>query len=466
VTQSDKRLLSLTFLSFGVLNAFGNLSSAALVSVLASLVLALMSLSRAALVPRLNRWSGTALVLVLAATEVLYNGRFLHSTFLLTFAVLAAAILLYTFVPATAAKIVAALLAAGSVVAGAVTNISWGFTARGDDVFHFQQDASQALLHGANPYTPVVPSLNIVPPGIARWIPLHFPYGPVLPVLEAPFRLLGDIRILHLAAAGVSSAAVVLLARRAKTLDRSVVVAMAFPLTIGMVVSSWVDIIMMAALAVWFVLFRSHPRVATVALVIALATKPTTLIALVPIFFWSVRARRQMLIAGGIAAAFVLPFALVTGLSQFYFNVLGVQLNVLPRLDALTVNSYLHAIGLPILPFAVSAVVIAVTAVLVLRRRPQTYGELLTGTAVLATVSFLVAKWAYFNYYYIPAVLLMLAIAGDNLALDSAELIRPPALLLAVVDGVRGALVRLPGSRRLPGALLPQTGRGTQPEAG
>ncbi len=44
-------------------------------------------------------------------------------------------------------------------------------------------------------------------------------------------------------------------------------------------------------------------------------------------------------------------------------------------------------------------------------------------------MSFLVAKWAYFNYYYIPAVLLMLAIAGNNLPLDRPEMMQPPALV-------------------------------------
>jgi hypothetical protein len=210
--------------------------------------------------------------------------------------------------------------------------------------------------------------------------------------------------------------------------------------------------------------FRTHPRVATVALVIALAAKPTTLIALVPIVFWSVRARRQVVIAAVVAAIFVLPFALITGLSQFYYNVLGVQLTVLPRLDALTINSYLNSFGLPILPFAISAAIIAAATVLVLRRRPGTYGDLFTATVILSTVSFLVAKWAYFNYYYIPAVLLMLAIAGDSLAVDVPEMIRPPSLVTAAGERLRVAVGRIPGARRLPGAVLSGHG-GRQPSA-
>jgi hypothetical protein len=231
---------------------------------------------------------------------------------------------------------------------------------------------------------------------------------------------------------------------------------MAFPLTLGMVLFSWVDVITMAGMAVWMVNFRSHPRVATFALVLALGAKPTTLIALVPMLFWLVRARRQMIIASAVTAVVVLPFVILTGLSQFYYNVLGVQLDVFPRFDALTINSVLNGFQVPILPFGVSALCIAVTAVLVLRRRPNTYGELLTGTAILATVSFLVAKWAFFNYYYIPAVLLMLAIAGDSLAVDVPDMIRPPVMLVRASGWLRratGHVTRPPG--RLPRSEAP-----------
>jgi hypothetical protein len=391
--------------------------------------------------------------LALGATTVLYNKTLEHPVFVATFAALAVAILLYSLVRARAAKILAFALAGCSAMAGILANLSWGSVSI--DVFQFQQQASAALLHGQNPYSPLVSSPNIIAPGILKWIPLHFPYGPILPVLEAPFRIIGDVRILHLIAAMVMSAAVLLLARRAGTLDRTACVVMAFPLTVGMVLFSWVDIITMAGLSIWIVFFRTHPRIATFALVLALGAKPTTLIAIVPIFFWSIRARRQVIIAAVIAALFVLPFAAITGFSQFYYNVLGVQLAVFPRFDSLTVNSYLHAFSLPVLPFAGSAAVIAAATILVLRRRPNTYGDLLTGTAILATVSFLVAKWAYFNYYYIPAVLLMLAIAGNNLPVDVPAMIRPPVFFERSVEWLRGTIRRLPRSRSLPGTLLP-----------
>jgi hypothetical protein len=460
MTQSDRRLLSLIFLSFAVLHQFGNLSSVALICVLLSLAFGILSFSPAPWGPPLPRFARLLLPIALAATSVLYNAKVPHQVFTVTFAVVAVAILLHALGRSRLTTIVAFVLAAGAAMVGIIANLTWGFA--NVDVFQFQQSASAALLHGQNPYTPLVASPNILPPGIKRWIPLHLPYGPVLPVLEAPFRLLGDVRVLHVLAAVITCVAVLLLARRAGTFDRTACVVMAFPLTLGMILFSWVDVITMAALATWFVSFRTHPRVATVALVIALAAKPTTLIALVPIVFWSVRARRQVVIAAVAAAIFVLPFALITGLSQFYYNVLGVQLTVLPRLDALTINSYLNSFGLPILPFAISAAIIAAATVLVLRRRPGTYGDLFTATVILSTVSFLVAKWAYFNYYYIPAVLLMLAIAGDSLAVDVPEMIRPPSLVTAAGERLRVAVGRIPGARRLPGAVLSGHG-GRQP---
>ncbi|HEY8802821.1 MAG TPA: hypothetical protein VIN00_07070, partial [Candidatus Dormibacteraeota bacterium] len=264
MTQSDRRLLALIFLSLGVLAVFGNFSSLALICVLLSLGLSIHSFSEKPVGPPIPRWGGIALVVALAGTTVLYNLTLAHPVFLMTFAVLAAAILLYSVVRTRVAKAVAFALAALSAMAGIVANMSWGFV--NIDVFYFQQNASQALLHGQNPYTPVVPSPEMVAPGVPAVLHLHLPYGPILPVLEAPFRLLGDIRVLHIAAALITSLAVLALARRAGTLDRSACVVMAFPLTIGMVLFSWVDVITMAGLAVWMVSFRSHPKLATFAL--------------------------------------------------------------------------------------------------------------------------------------------------------------------------------------------------------
>jgi hypothetical protein len=453
VSRSDCRLFSLLLLSAAVLLDAGYFSILALACVLLSLAFCFNGFSTTPRGPALPRWAGIVLIVCLGASTALYDRKLDHPVFLVTAALLVVAVLLFSLVRARVAQAAAFALAALAGAVGIAATITWGTA--GIDVFQFQQSASSALLHGHNPYTPLVVSPAVVAPGVSTLLHLHFPYGPILPVLEAPFRLLGDVRVLHILAALITAAAVLTLARRAGTIDRAACVVMAFPLSVGMVMSSWVDIITMAFLAVWLVNFRSHPRVATVALALALGAKPTTLIALVPIFFWSVRARRQTVIAAVAAALFVVPFAFATGLSQFYYNVLGVQLDVFPRFNALTIDTFLKTFSLPILPFAGSAIVVAAATILVLRRRPSTYGDLLTGTAILATVSFLVAKWAYFNYYYIPAVLLVLAIAGDSLPLDVPEMIRPPALFLRSVDWLRAAAGRFPRGSSVPGISFP-----------
>lgn len=456
MTAGDRRLLSLIFLSGGMLAGFGDIASYYLLSVhlsglpiacvMISVLIALHTLTAPTFGPRLPGAARVGLVLILALLGMHYLLLLPWGIVVAAVSTQTAAIVVFSISRPRLLRAAAVVVGIGSSLWAAVASITWG---RADiDVFHFQQAAAQAVLAGHNPYSPLVMSPNEVAPGVLKNIPLHFPYGPILPLLEAPVRLLGDVRVLHVVAAAFTAAAMLVLARRAGTFNIAACVAIAFPLSVGMIVSSWVDIVTMSGFAVWLVLYRSHPKVAVVALAIALCVKPTTLIALVPIYFWSVRARRQVAIAAVLAALVVLPFAVATGFSQFYYNVLGVQLSALPRLDSLTINSYLHLYNLPLLPAALSLLVVGVTTVLVLRHRPSTYGQLLTGTAVLVTMSFLVAKWAYFNYYYIAAVLLMLAVAGDALELDAPALIRPPAFCVAALDLVRRQPWGRPRTRR------------------
>jgi uncharacterized membrane protein len=290
VSRSDCRLFSLLLLSAAVLLDAGYFSIVALACVLLSLAFCFNGFSTTPRGPALPRWAGLVLLVCLGASTALYDRKLDHPVFLVTAALLVVAVLLFSLVRAKVAQAAAFALAALAGAVGIAATITWGTA--GIDVFQFQQSASSALLHGHNPYTPLVVSPAVVAPGVSTLLHLHFPYGPILPVLEAPFRLLGDVRVLHILAALIAAAAVLTLARRAGTIDRAACVVMAFPLSVGMVMSSWVDIITMALLAVWLVNFRSHPRVATIALALALGAKPTTLIALVPIFFWSVRARR------------------------------------------------------------------------------------------------------------------------------------------------------------------------------
>ena len=140
MTASDRRLLSLVFLCFGVLHNFGNLSAPALACVLISVALGIHSFSSKPWGPPLPRAATIALLLGLGASTLLYTDRVVQPVFVGTFAILAAA---------------------SSVAIGVAANITWGSAPI--DVFQFQQSAAQAVLHGQNPYGPVVRSPELVP---------------------------------------------------------------------------------------------------------------------------------------------------------------------------------------------------------------------------------------------------------------------------------------------------------------
>ncbi len=94
----------------------------------------------------------------------LYSGNAGRPVFVGTLALLAAAILLYSLVRTRVARVIAFAMAGASVAIGIAINISWG--AANIDVFQFQQASSQAVLHGQNPYSPIVRSPELVPPGV------------------------------------------------------------------------------------------------------------------------------------------------------------------------------------------------------------------------------------------------------------------------------------------------------------
>ena len=84
-----------------------------------------------------------------------------------------------------------------------------------------------------------------------------------------------------------------------------------------------------------------------------------------------------------------------------------------PRADGLTVISWIYwrfGIALPAVAGTAAA---GVAAIVLLGRRPTDATDLLARAAALSIIAFLFAKWAFFNYYYVSAVLLALACEGQ-----------------------------------------------------
>lgn len=446
VSAGDLRVLALASLCAAVERDLGEMSPLAIALVMVALAATAMSLVAGE--DRTDpRRPTVALLCALGVTGMLYDRSLGTSAFAIVAAVSVAGILACHTWPRPGVRVAAIVASTASWIAAVFSTVAWGSASI--DVFNFQQRATSALLHGGNPYSPLVASNMMTSPDHRSSLFLHFPYGPIIPLLDVPARALGDVRVTHTLAALVMSAAILVLARRSGTLERGVALVIAFPLTSAMVIFSWVDIITMAAFTCWVVLFRTHPRLAVLALAVTLAAKPTTLVALVPVMFWSARARRQGMVAAGLAALYVLPFVVITGVGAFYQDTVGVQVAAFPRLDSLTLNSYFSAYGLPVIPTALWAVLSVGTGAVILAHRPRNHGELWTQTAVLATVTFLLAKWAYLNYYYIPAVLLLLALAGGRLEVDDEREIRPPAPVLWVLRRVQRLRRNRPRSRQV-----------------
>jgi hypothetical protein len=244
-----------------------------------------------------------------------------------------------------------------------------------------------------------------------------------VPLLALPGRALGDVRGSSLLMAVLLFAFVLVLGRRrgmsGTELTRLAALVAAFPLTVVLVTSAWVEAYSVALFALWLVLRARRPTLAGLVLGLCLATKPTIVLALVPFLLWSRSARREIVVALVAAAVLVLPFALKTGVHQFYDDVVGVHLHLFPtRTDALTVNALLHSLGRPFAPSIAGVLAVLALIGVVLRRRPRDSGDLLLAGALLSVVSFLLAKEAFPNYYFAVAMLLVLAIACRGVSVD------------------------------------------------
>ena len=304
-----------------------------------------------------------------------------------------------------------ASIGVGTDLALAANRIVWG---RADiDVFWFTQRSTERLLNGLNPYGMAYPTTT---PGL---LAAHFPYGPALLVLAAPFRLLGDIRGTNAAAMVVLFVCVAILARRHSgeaRAGRYVAVALALPFSPFMIVQAWPEVYPVAGVALWFVLRPRFPKWSIVALGVGLCTVPTALPLVVFPWLWWRDARREITAACLVAVLICVPFALWAGAGKFFADTVLLQLHLAPRTDALSINGMLSHLGRPLLPgwvgVSVSALCLITFAVWGVRKWDS---ALLMG-AVLTLLAFVTAKWAFFDYYFIVdmGIVLALAIAGPK----------------------------------------------------
>jgi hypothetical protein len=425
--------LAVGTMGLGVMRNFGTtLSHLALLLVLVSSGLALLAL-------RGGRWRqgrGWWMVITLGCglTNLLWAQHFPNQTDLqVLFALLLTALTAAAaWLPRGRLSGVLLGLAGVSLVGLTAAGTFWG--SGNSDVFTALQGAAEALIHGHNPYGPVFSYFVEVKPNYwamaaPNFVWGHFPYGPIVPILAVPGRLLGDVRVMSMVCVLATVAGLWRLAEQgdaASDAHRVVALALASPLWVGMVRVGWVDVYMMVGIVWWLALRRDHRGWATVALTAGVMVKFTSLVLLLPAFLWSRRGRREIVLAVLCSLVLMVPFALITGVGTFVYSLVGYQLNLPFRTDSLNLAALLYQLTLIKLPTVLPFVPLAVAAALIVwRGRPRTAGDLALQAAILNIVAFILAKQAFFNYYFASEVLLLAAMAGAGLALPEDDLALP-----------------------------------------
>jgi len=183
-----------------------------------------------------------------------------------------------------------ALLGAAFLCLLALMALSWTWGSNTIDVFTAVTGATGALLHGANPYSPIF-SFRI-PQYPGTW-PGTSPTDP-RPAAGSP-RMVGrrrsrDVRgrahahVRRTVAAGATGEPSPRRAPRGGAGDRIAVQR-------GMVIRSWVEVYIVAGVVLWLALRAAHRRLAIVCLAVAMLIDPVTALLFLPAFIWSRRAR-------------------------------------------------------------------------------------------------------------------------------------------------------------------------------
>jgi hypothetical protein len=329
-------------------------------------------------------------------------------------------------VPLIRSSRIAWLLIAG-VIAVTLTALvaEWQWGNAQTDVFAEVQGGAAALLHGQNPYSQTysvflgwAPGQGW-PKGQAIFGTGALCYGPMVVLLSIPARLLGDVRVTVVALNFAILAAILVWARRGSGSHRFAptltALWVASPFVPFMVLTEWTDSFCVAGLAWWLVLRERHRGWATFLLTLGLASKPSVLLLMIPLLFWTREARRELIWAAAATVLIVAPFAIWTGIPQFLYDTVFVFGDLPVRQDGITFDGFAATLGHAFLPGGVLMCGIAIAVAVFTLRRPRDYGSLLAGGAGLLIVVCFFGKQAFLNYYFIAAMAMLFMVGSGSL---------------------------------------------------
>jgi hypothetical protein len=441
--------LALAALGVAAMQAFGVLTNAGLLLVGAAMVLAVVALKNG--LRTLSRGWWVATTVIVALTNLLYPrlggpfGAHPGAEVLLALGLAAAGGVACVLRPGRAAM---ALLGAAFLCVLAMMALAWTWGTDSIDVFSSLTGATGALLHGANPYGPVF-SFRI--PAYPWYMPGHFPYGPVVPMLAALGWLAGDVRVMSVVALAVTFVGLWLLARQGShRLDahRVVALAIASPFNVGMVIRSWMEVYILAGVIMWLALRANRRRLAIVFLAVAMLVDPVTALLVLPAFIWSRRARFEVVVAALASAIVILPFALITGVGHLVYDIVGIQLTIGPWPSSLTVTAFVWQTWHVVAPSLMAVVAVLIGIALVgWRGRPAHLGEVAVQAALIFLCAFVFGKFANFNQYYVGAAMLVTGLAGVGVAFPAGDVALPSVHELRLLLPWRGTSDPLPSHR-------------------
>lgn len=281
----------------------------------------------------------------------------------------------------------------------------------GIDVWVLLQQSSSGLLHGDDMYR-------------QHWVGSNglqdiYPYLPITTILLAPFKwLLGDVRYGLIAA---SVLAIWFIRRSAPSAPPALAAMLVIaPHWIFLTDQSWTEPLLLAALAGAFLaLKRDRAWVAVVALAIALACKQHIAL-LLPLFaIWPSFGWRRTLAAGALAAAAVSPW-FIAGPRDMWHDAVHANLSLQIQERALNLPALFARHGVTV-GFWFLAVMVLGAYAIAYWRLPRTTSGLALGTALVMWAVDLANKDTFFNHYWLPLGLLVIAIAtADSTNHDQA----------------------------------------------
>lgn len=271
----------------------------------------------------------------------------------------------------------------------------------GIDVFLILTDSSRGLLHGQDLYRQSWPHST----GLTD----IYPYLPATTLLSLPGYLLGDARLVDVAALGVAAVLLHRLAARRATIPLLALLVIAYPRATLTVQNAWTEPLLLALLVgLVLAVETGHTRTAVGCFAVALASKQHIALLVPVAAWWPAFGLRRTLASVGLAVVIVAPW-LIAGPRDLWHDAVTSTLAfpVLPT--ALDVPALLAHHGY-VAGFWLALLGLIGAYAVCWRRLPRTAEGFAGGCALVLLALDLFNKQTFFNHWSLVTGLLLLTV--------------------------------------------------------